>query len=204
MTEDMSVIAVDAVLLPSEAMTEAAIEVNARLVKEFGEKIVLNKEKCLPHISLAMGCADERDIGSIGKVLERIAEENPVGTLKAAGIKVTGTASGARVSVIEVEKSKELLSLHKKIMEGLGPYLAYDVNEDMIYGQEQVAETTLLWIRDYPKKASFENFFPHITVGYGEISGAGLPMEFAASKLALCHLGNHCTCREILVSVDIQ
>ena len=54
--------AVDVVLLPSEQMMDKAIEANGELVKRFGGKIVLNRENCLPHISLAMGCVDERDI----------------------------------------------------------------------------------------------------------------------------------------------
>lgn len=199
----MSLLAVDTVILPNEELTNKAIEVNARLVKEYGEKIVLNKENCLPHISLAMGCMKESDIEAIGKVLEKIAEENPTGVLKAMGIKVTQTSSGNKVSVIEIEKKPELLSLHEKVIEELTPYLSYDVSADMIYGQE-VAWTTLAWIRDYPEKAGFENFFPHITVGYGEASDASFPTEFTASKLALFHLGNHCTCRNVLVWSRIQ
>ena len=75
----MSRIAVDVVLLPDETMTNRAIEINAELVKKFGDKIVLNKANCLPHISLAMGCVEEADITSIGKVLEAIAKETPPG-----------------------------------------------------------------------------------------------------------------------------
>jgi hypothetical protein len=37
----MSRIAVDVVLLPDEAMTDKAIEINAELVKKFGNEIVL-------------------------------------------------------------------------------------------------------------------------------------------------------------------
>ena len=66
----MGRIAVDVVLLPDETMTDKAIEMNAKLVKQFGSEIVLHKEKCLPHISLAMGCIDEEDITFIEKVLE--------------------------------------------------------------------------------------------------------------------------------------
>ena len=28
--------------------------------------------------------------------------------------------------------------------------------------------------------------------------------EFTASKLALCHLGNHCTCRKVLAAVEFE
>lgn len=200
----MSRIAVDVVLLPDEAMTDRAIEINAELVKQFGDKIVLNKDNCLPHISLAMGCVEERDIPFIEKVLSEIAKEAPVGNLKVVDIRASGNSKGEKVSVFEVEKTSQLQSLHEKVMEKLAPYLSSDVTEDMIYGDEQVTVSTLLWIENYCQKASFENFFPHITIGYGQIENQTLPITFNASELALCHLGNHCTCREVLVSIKLK
>ncbi len=67
--------AVDVVLLPEEAVMDRAIEANAELVKKFGCKIVLNKQNCLPHISLAMGSINETDIGSIRETLKVIAKK---------------------------------------------------------------------------------------------------------------------------------
>jgi len=200
----MSRIAVDAVLLPSDDMTDKAIGANAELLEKFGTKIALNKESCLPHISLAMGCIDERDIKPIERVLRQVAEESPLGDLTVVGIHTSINAKGESVSALEIEKTKELQALHEKVMKKLTPYFSYDVTDEMIYGSEQVAESALLWIKNYAQKASFANFFPHITIGYGEIESGSHVMSFAASKLALCHLGNHCTCRKILTSVDLS
>lgn len=195
--------AVDIVLLPSEAMMDRAIEVNSELVERFGRKIVLNKENCLPHISLAMGCMDEEDIAAVKKVLETIGKESALGDLKVVGISGGGNSRGESVSVFEVENTKELQSLHERVMGELGPYLSYDVTEDMTAGAE-VEELTLVWIKNYAEKSSFANFYPHITIGYGQISSQQLPIKFTVSKLALCHLGNHCTCRKILLSVELN
>jgi len=194
--------AVDIVLLPTEAMMDRAIEVNAELVKKFGKKIVLNKENCLPHISLAMGCVDEKDIADVEKVLKRIAEQYPLGDLSVIGITVN--LVGEKVSVFEVEKTKSLQSLHEEVMENLTPYFSYDVTSDMIYAGAEVEESTLLWIKNYPEKSSFSNFLPHITIGYGEMNNFSFPIKFGVSRLALCHLGNHCTCREIIVSTKLK
>ncbi len=92
----------------------------------------------------------------------------------------------------------------EEIMDKLTPYLSTDVTGDMIYGDQAVAGSTLLWIKNYREKVSFENFFPHITIGYGQIENLVPPITFASSELALCHLGNHCTCREILVSIKFK
>ncbi|MHC4309407.1 MAG: 2'-5' RNA ligase family protein [Planctomycetota bacterium] len=199
----MSRIAVDVVLLPDEKMTDRAIEINAELVKKFGNEIVLNKESCLPHISLAMGCIQEADIDSVERVLEEIGKETSLQDLKVVGIRASENSKGQTVSVFEVEKTKELQLLHEEVMNKLMPYLSIDVTEDMIYGDEEVAESTLPWIKNYREKVSFENFFPHITIGYGQIESHVQPISFAPSELALCHLGNHCTCRKVLVSKGI-
>jgi hypothetical protein len=83
------------------------------------------------------------------------------------------------------------------------PYFRRDVTEEMIYGEEEVAQTTLDWIENYAEKAAFGNFMPHITIGYGDAEEEMLPITFRASRLALCHLGNHCTCRKVLAAVNL-
>jgi 2'-5' RNA ligase len=200
----MSKKAVDIVLLPDEKMMARAVEINADLVKRFGSEIVLNKAGCLPHISLDMGCLVEKDVPSVEKVLEEIAKEASLPDLRVVGIRSSENSKGQTVSVFEVEKTRELQSLHENIMDKLATYLSSDVTEEMIYGDEKVAETTLLWIKNYRQNSSFENFFPHITIGYGRVENQMLPETFAASELALCHLGNHCTCREILLSIKLK
>jgi 2'-5' RNA ligase len=196
--------AVDVVLLPNEAMTDKAIEANAELVEKFGAKIVLNKKDCLPHISLAMGCVEEKDIDSVEIILRSIAEKHSPGELTVSGVRTTVNSRGESFSVFEVEKTEELQLLHQEVTEELGPYLSYDVRSDMIYGDEEVSETALLWIANYREKASFDKFFPHITIGYGEVDNFSLPIKFTASSLALCHLGNHCTCRKVLLSFEVK
>jgi hypothetical protein len=197
--------AVDVVLLPDEAMTDKAIEANAELVKKFGKKIVLNKKNCLPHISLAMGCIDEEDITSVEGILRSITKKCPLSDLTVSGVRSSGNAAGEKISAFEVEKTEELQLLHKTVIERLAPYLSCDVSSDMVCANDEVEESTLLWIRNYLEKSSFDKFFPHITIGYGELSNfLSFPIKFAASRLALCHLGNHCTCRKILVSIGLS
>ena len=54
----MSKKAVDVVLLPGEAMAARTIEANRELVEKFGEKIVLDKEKCLKCALCWIYCPD--------------------------------------------------------------------------------------------------------------------------------------------------
>jgi len=207
----MSKIAVDIVLLPEEAMMDCAIAANARLasakrddaglVKKSGDEIILNKKNCLPHISLAMGCINREDLDDIGEILLSLVKLTPK-MLNVVGIQKTINSTGEIVSVIQIERSSRLQELHEKICDTVGRYLAFDVTEEMIAGG-RAGPSTLEWIKSYPAKSSCSNFSPHITVGYGDLPDFPLLSDFAVSRLALCHLGNHCTCRYILWSAKI-
>jgi 2'-5' RNA ligase len=200
----MSRIAVDVALLPDEAMTEWAIQINRKLIAQYAAKIILSRNNRLPHISLAMGGVDESDVESIGRTLDRLAREIPVRQLNALGIAVVANAKGEHVSLLTIERTEALQSLHEAIMGETAPLFSHDVTEAMIF-DERVADTTLAWIRDYPKKSAFDRFSPHITLGYGKAEAEGpFPMPFTVSQLVLCRMGNHCTCRQPLVRVALS
>ena len=65
-----------------------------------------------------------------------------------------------------------------------------------------------VWIRNYSKESSLDKFSPHITIGIGEVEsetrGLAYPIKFNTSKLALCHLGNYCTCRKVISLHDLK
>jgi len=200
----MNRIAVDIVLLPDEAMTGRAIEANADLVARCGSEIVLHAEMCLPHISLAMGCIEPRSVEAVEGALADVWRENPTGELVVTGVVTSLNARGQSVSVFALAKTPAIQKLHEEVMRATSPYVDYDVDEEMVYGAEPVTETTLAWIRHFPEKAAFGAFFPHITIGYGTVEAVmSFPMRFAPSRLAICHLGNHCTCRKVLGAVKL-
>jgi 2'-5' RNA ligase len=201
--KNMSIKAIDIVLLPPEPVMDKAIEMNRQPVEKYGSEIVLNKENHLPHISLAMGCIDEENLNPVGDILQSIAKNVPLGELTITGVTVTANSIGQKVSAFQLEITKPLQELHEEVMRKLTPHLSYEVTADMIYPGEDIAESTLLWIKNYRQKSSFENFSPHITLGYGQANELPRPIKFAAPKLALCHLGNHCTCRKVLLSIKL-
>ncbi len=196
-------IAMDVVLLPDRAMTEWAIKMNRELVGAYGSQIVLGERTCVPHISLAMGCADERDIDSIRGLLQCLAKETPVRRLNATGILVSTNSRGEHTSLLQIERTDDLQALHEAVMKQVEPLFSHDVTKAMI-ADDSAGESTLEWIRDYPQKAAFERFFPHITLGHGKAATAAtFPIRFTVSQLALCHVGDHGTCRKVLAFVNL-
>ena len=198
----MAKIAVDVVLIPSEEVTNRAIEANKELLKQYTNRIILDKNNCLPHISLSMGCIDEGYIADIEEILKSIAEKYNPGQLAIIGINIGTNSLGEKVSAFEVKKTERLLSLHKEVMRRMTPFFSYDVTAEMVFSPPTACESTLLWIKNYPEKSAFEKFFPHITIGYGQVDDFTFTAEFTASKLALYHLGNHCTCRKYLAGAE--
>ncbi len=199
----MRQIAADVVLLPDEAMMSRAMEINRQLIASHRPEIVLNRTDCLPHISLAMGGIDETDVTIIQKRLESLAEKTSVRQLRIMGVIASVNARGETTSLLDVDRTEELQALHELVMGEMTPFFRYEVSEAMIY-DDVVTGTTLDWIRTYPQKAAYGHFRPHITIGYGQVpAGLSFPIPFRVARLALCHLGNHCTCRRVLWSYDL-
>ena len=184
-------------------MTARAIAANRSLLPDPGADIVLNTGDCLPHVSLAMGCIKPAELDGIATILEAIAHKYAPITLSATHVQVATNAVGRKISSFVVGKNAAIQSLHEQIMRELAPHLSYDVEADMLLGPQKIAKSTLSWIANYPANSSFERFFPHITIGYGELGDISALIEFSASRLAVCHLGNHCTCRKVLVAVEL-
>ncbi len=201
----MNRIAIDVVLLPEPRIARLAVEANRQLVGSDRDEIVLDEATCLPHISLAMGGIGIEQVDAITETLAMAANDRPTGDLTLTGVVTVLNARNEPNSMFAVAKTVALQRLHERIMEAIKPYVSRDVTTQMIYGDEDVAPSTLAWIRDYRQKAAFGAFFPHITIGYGVVPEAmTFPISFVAPKLALCHLGNHCTCRRVLASVPTR
>lgn len=200
----MSKFAVDIVLLPSDTMTDTVLEINGGLVRRFGEKIVLNTESCFPHISLCMGVLEEKNIPAVSEILAEIGNRFSPLNLTAAELSSHLDSTGEMISDFEIKTTQELQLLHETIMNDVARFLSYEVTEEMLFTPPRVSEGTFRWIKTYPEKSSLKNFRPHITAGFGEAEPLELPIRFTAAKLALCHLGNFCTCRKILVAAGLS
>jgi len=201
----MGKIAIDVVLLPSDLMMDQAIRINRALITEGDRLIILDKEKCLPHISLCMGCMEADQIPEVGKVLDEIAASLSPFHLQAIRLAAEKTPSGKIVSVLQIKNGENLQRLHETVMKRFWEYLSYEVEVTMLFNPPEVEEETLYWIRNYAHHYHDPSLFdPHITAGIGKTDQLDKPIGFTASHLAVCQLGNYCTCRKVLLSSDLR
>ncbi len=192
----MPKIATDIALIPEDNLIKLA-EVLSKKLAEQGSKLVLG-EHAVPHITLAQGVIDEFQLDNIRSSLETVVGEYNERVLVAEDL-YTGPMSKA--VWLKVRKTKQIDNLHRKIMTQMIDYFSDVVDKSMFAGE--VEDSTVHWVKDFLLKASFENYQPHITLGYGTLNEINLPMEFQISELALYQLGNCCTCHTKVFGVEI-
>jgi hypothetical protein len=200
----MSSIAIDVVLLPDQSLTGLAIDASKKYSLRFPYGMALNTENCLPHISLAMGVIKQNQLSQFSGMLSTIASTWSICALKVRSCRSYAISTGQIVAEFLLENTKDMQDLHEAVMCGLQPFESYTVYPKMIAGPHPIHDFTLLWITNYRKNSSFERFNPHITLGFGTIERIDFPSHFSASSLALCHLGNWCTCRKVLMSFPLK
>lgn len=200
----MSMIAVDIVLLPPEPIMSLAIGQNRLLVQRYGSEIVLDRTQCLPHISLMMGCMDSAQLDKVHNLLQQVITTADPGPLSIMGIAIICNQPGKQVSSFLIKKTDQLQRLHETLFNLTGDLFSYEVDPSMICCQQPVSQTTLDWIRHFRRDSSLAMFWPHITLGYGIAQPIERPVSFNAPSLAICHLGNNCTCRKLLIEVELK
>jgi 2'-5' RNA ligase len=167
--------------------------------------IVLDPSICLPHVSLAMGCVREDQVSAIANVLESVARAHPPIELVPTGFHVRQSQTGYLVASVELVRTAPLQAFHESVMRTMEPYAGREAAPEMFVDPHAIPASTLRWVNEYASGASFERFWPHITLGMGALpEDAVVPVPGLASRLALCRLGPHCTCRRLLAEALLR
>ena len=101
----MAKIAIDVVLLPPENIMDNAIEIN----KQFADDpIKLNKENCLPHISLCIGVLEEENFPKIEEIINEISKQF-------SKLFLTIDKISSKHACFEIKNNEMLQKLHEEI-----------------------------------------------------------------------------------------
>jgi hypothetical protein len=148
-----------------------------------------------------MGCLSDENIVEAHSRLDALAKHEELEIfVKAIRIEMSGTNS---VVSFDIEPSTELIAFHELIVKQFISILTQDAEETYLNDPPPIAVSTLNWINRFIPHACFNNFWPHITLGFGYNPPDFVPFHFHASRLAICYLGNHCTCTEVLYEVSL-
>lgn len=201
--------AIDIVLLPPPEVTEAAIQINRMLIEKSGDDAIrLDMVHQLPHVSLAMGCIPGSALSQLNVPLEQLASRLLPMEIGIEGAVTVVTDSGDRVSGINLAKEDSLFVLHRSVMAQLAGIAKEKCTPSSFIRDEgeELTPFTLGYVPEFANKAGFEKYSPHITLGNGDVKTLDeipeLPEKATFSTVAVCHLGNHCTCRSVLWSKE--
>lgn len=202
----MAKIAVDVALLLPEKVNKVCIGINKQ--RDADAFFRLNKKDSFPHITLAMGVIDEKDLPKAEERLSKIAEKFSSLDLEIEIINFTimPQPENKKSYQFVLKPTQELKALHAIIMKELLPLFSYKVDLGMFYKEdEELHEVSMFWVKNYAKNhQTSEDFKAHISLKCRSAQFNKFPIKFSASKLALCHLGDYCTCRKILFSIDFK
>ena len=204
MGEDNRKLAVDVALLLPDELNKVCVDINRRPEAEaFSD---LSKENNHPHITLAMGVVNEKDIIKVDAKLKKIVRGFSPLTLQITDIFDETTPEKKKSCCFTVAMTDGLKRLHARVMKTLFPVFSYDAGLDMFYRDpdETLHEVSKYWVENYGKKHQDpDNYHPHISLKCRRGNYEQLPIKFVADKMVLCHLGNYCTCRAILGSFNL-
>lgn len=206
MTELPDMVALDVVILPPGPIMDMAIGANRILLAgNPGGGIRLEKDISLPHISVAIFPARREDIPEIARRIDRITRRcSPMAlTIDAIAKRRVGTET--MVSVFHIPRPDVLQLFHKAVMNAMMPYMSSPTGPEIFAGE--ASQASLDCLLQFPKSSAYARYSPHITLGSGDlpelVPGIDLPVRFEATRVAICHLGNHCTCQKILAQFDL-
>ena len=191
-------IAIGVILFPSKKIVKESIRLN-KSITDSQNRILLDSQKCVPHISLAMGCTDVENLAEIQEIVKEIARRYEPLKLKVMGLKTRKI-----FSALEIEKTEKIQELHEDILNELGPFMNENSTKDAFVKPTTINNLTLGWVDNFRKTSSFDKFWPHITLGYGEIKEIfNISKEFTSSIVGIYQLGVFCTCKKNLFSKEL-
>jgi len=209
----MSKFAIDVALLFSKDTERNLIDLNHSLKQNYSHRrIYLNKENCFPHISLFMGVINYGNIDRIGRELEQVSKKFNHLNLEIEKLNIENlpVKEGViKISGFEIKENDVLKNLHEKIADKIKGYIKKEIKKGYLFNPNEIDKKDTPWmfpyIKNFVENSSYENFKSHITIGDGTLEKElKLPINFTALRLAICHLGNYCTCRKVLYETNLR
>lgn len=194
-------LAVDIVLLPPAHVARKVVAESRRLHSD-----IRLGARALPHITLAMANIDAASLPEVVAALRAIARRVLAFDVPLAG--PAAVPSSRHVTTwYHARRTRALLALHRECVRALAPHRRAPVrSSDFVRRRnERISASSRRWVERFAEDQTGPRYRPHITVGRGELRAASaVPLVFRARRLALCRLGNHCTCAQVLAETRLR
>ena len=189
-----------------EDVYKQTIQLNQAILKIHPDNFTLDADH-IPHITLLQCYIIESDLPKVEQLLNGLYKTIAKDSLWADEIQYN-TDKIESFASIGIEKSKPLISLHKKTISLLEPYIlpngtqeAYVQNAD----GTPIDQFTIDYVPKFVSHYSYGNYNPHISLGVAKTSLLDSlakhnfhAIKFHASAIAIYQLGNFGTARKLL------
>jgi hypothetical protein len=192
-------LAIDIAILPPDHITDLCIDIGKDCKQDI--TVPLNKQDNLPHITLVMGVMDEDDLNRITNKSQTILDKFKPLHLSLVELNSVQTNLDKLSYGFKVDRTQELVKLHQVIMDEFLDYLSKEKsNQEMFYIKdgEEFSNISMRWVDTLYRDKKPDDYFPHISLKCQSPMYNNLPVNFIADRIAVCQLGDHCTCRKIL------
>jgi 2'-5' RNA ligase len=189
--------AIDIAILPPPEVLERAIVLSAALPPAESQGLRLGPE-FLPHITLTQQFVSRDSLdAAIAQVDHMLRGREPL------RLRVTGGGKGGNSVWMAIERTATLLSLHEQLLQTTEPFEVQDGDASAFFGDD-ARDPDVRWVSEFRRASSFARFTPHITLGHASTPPLVEPMDFVATRIALCQLGRFCTCRRIIRAWELS
>lgn len=205
---DEPLTAIDVLLLPGQAMLDAAERDNARLRNDHPTGFSLDATH-RPHVSLLQRYVRTADLPEVYAAVRAILErERPIGwQLEATGYYYLDFNNMALAGIV-IQPTPELRRLQQEIVDAVAPYTRSNGTSAAYVTTPEapdVNQPTLSYVNAFVPQRTGENFNPHVTIGVASIpfvkgmQAKPFPtFRFPVIGAAVFHLGNFGTASEQL------
>jgi hypothetical protein len=207
--------AIDILIDPDEEAMKRAREVNARLL----ESVPLPKGWALddthqPHITTLQRYVRTAELDQVYDAVEKAVAATDMDSLAFKATKITHADwgfPGIAPTVLQVETNAAVLDFQAELLAAIVPFVESGGTPAAFVADpgEAISQTIVDWVEKFvPDQVGAGNYFPHLTVGVATFDDLKVieaePFEAFAvrpARVAVYHLGNNGTARELLKSL---
>lgn len=200
------VIAINVLLTLPDDVYQKAIQLNRAILKKHPDNITLN-DSHIPHITLLQCYVKETDVTNIKKLLHGLYSTIEKDTLWVDEFQYNEDQTESFASM-GIEKSTSLITLHKKVIRLLEPYMLLKGSQESYVPNMDGApidDFTIAYVPKFVSAHSFENYNPHISLGVAKttlLDSLALHdfrgTEFHAASISMYQLGAFGTAQKLL------
>ncbi|MFH0829410.1 MAG: 2'-5' RNA ligase family protein [Candidatus Kerfeldbacteria bacterium] len=199
MRTQINSIAVDIVLLPPKDVMELCRSINLTLWQETKQGYRFD-DTHIPHTSLFQCFIQPQHLNDLNEKLQHLVPKIPPFTFSITGIDIESLPGEISYSGFLLSLDDKLIQFQQAVDEVVHPFVTTgDASSFIADSDEKILQLSVDWVtgfrQHHPDGAHYQ---PHISLGVGKVKPLERPIDFTASRFAVCHLGNFNTCRKIL------